>query len=144
MVTGVAAGMAEYLDLAPVLSRLLWVLAAIFSFGLVVVVYFIMAVIMPVAPRVTSQPESEAAAGAEAAESDAALHTVIPAAAPPPAKRRGRASADAIVGITLLVLGGIALLDSFGLFAFFNPWRLWPLILIGVGLAIVFGRRRRV
>ncbi|MDE2769321.1 MAG: PspC domain-containing protein [Chloroflexota bacterium] len=50
MLTGVAGGMAEYFDIDPVIIRLLWVLGAVFTGGVLLVVYFVMAIIMPAPP----------------------------------------------------------------------------------------------
>ncbi len=196
MMTGVCGGMAEYSDLDPVLVRLLWVLAAIFSGGMAIIVYAVMAVITPSAarsgagfeapaapagtagdtatpmpPDAAASPEtaddatppatSEAAAPAETADDAATPAPLDPAASdtepsagasPPaaPAEPQPRASAPAparrwksgsIFGVILVVVGGIALIDSLGMFAFFNPWNLWPLILIGIGAAVIYSRR---
>jgi hypothetical protein len=48
-----------------------------------------------------------------------------------------------VIGITLLVVGGIALLDSLTPYGFFDFWRLWPLILIALGGAFLYTRRPR-
>jgi hypothetical protein len=50
-------------------------------------------------------------------------------------------------GLFLLLLGGIPLLVRAGVLdgaLFADAWRLWPLILVGVGLAILLGRRSSV
>ena len=38
-------------------------------------------------------------------------------------------------GLVILALGTLALLSNFGMVRIFNVWRLWPLILVAVGLA---------
>jgi len=43
--------------------------------------------------------------------------------------------------IFLIFLGTVFLLNTLGVFAF-NIFRLWPLILIGIGLAILLGHGR--
>ena len=48
-------------------------------------------------------------------------------------------------GVFLVILGGIPLLVRAGILdgaLFVDAWRLWPLILIGIGLAILIGHRR--
>ena len=48
-------------------------------------------------------------------------------------------------GVFLVLLGGIPLLVRAGVLdgaVFVDAWRLWPLILVGVGLAILLGHRR--
>ena len=59
MLTGVAGGMAEYFDIDPVIIRLLWVLGAVFTGGLLVLVYFVMAIIMPSPPEDEEEYEDE-------------------------------------------------------------------------------------
>lgn len=166
MLTGVAGGMAEYFNFDPVLARLLWVLAAVFSGGLVIVVYFIMAIVTPTAPSAAAPPgapppaQTPAPGTAEAptapppdelptdAESKAAAaaHMAGPSglAAPvPPVPPRAGTSAVVVIGVALLIIGGIALLDSLTPYGFFDFWRLWPLILIALGAAIIYARRSK-
>ena len=47
MFLGVAGGIGEYLNIDPVLVRLLFVFAALSTAGQVLLVYFILAIIMP-------------------------------------------------------------------------------------------------
>ena len=59
MLTGVAGGMAEYFDIDPVIIRLLWVLGALFTGGVLLVAYFVMAIIMPSPPDEEEAYEDE-------------------------------------------------------------------------------------
>src|SRR4029453_9359599 len=48
-------------------------------------------------------------------------------------------------GLLLIPLGGIPLLDQAGVIdvsRFADPWRLWPLVLVGIGIALLLGRTR--
>ncbi len=38
-------------------------------------------------------------------------------------------------GVVIIVLGGLALLDNFGVIQIHDVWRFWPLVLIAIGLA---------
>lgn len=58
---GVAAGMAEYLDLDPTLVRILWILSALFG-GFTILLYVILAFVMPLAP-VAAMPAGPGAPG---------------------------------------------------------------------------------
>lgn len=49
-IAGVAGGMAAWLKLDPSLVRVVWVLLAVFSGGLFVLVYLVMMVVVPLAP----------------------------------------------------------------------------------------------
>ena len=53
-------------------------------------------------------------------------------------RRIRRGQAGVVIGAVLVIVGGIALLNNF--LPFYDPWRLWPLILVGIGLAILAGR----
>ena len=197
MLTGVAGGMAEYFDIDPVIIRLLWVLGAVFTGGLLVLVYFVMAIIMPSPPEDEEEyedededddlDEEEAAERADEATDDteageaaadeeaepktdggataaaAATGTAgsdAPLAEAPQgrsrrearqarrasrrrARRRGaarrRGQGAVVIGTILLVIGALALVDQFSWLSF---WQFWPLILIGIGGALILGRLR--
>jgi phage shock protein C len=49
-ITGIAGGMAEYLEVDPTVVRILWVLAAIFTGGLAILLYIVLAFVIPVNP----------------------------------------------------------------------------------------------
>ena len=50
MLTGVAGGMAEYLRIDPVIVRMSWVVAVILTSGVGLLVYLVLAVVMPTPP----------------------------------------------------------------------------------------------
>ena len=50
MLAGVAAGVADYLDIDPSLIRIIWALLAILTGGIALVVYIVMAIVVPEAP----------------------------------------------------------------------------------------------
>lgn len=54
-IAGVAGGMAAWLRLDPSLVRIVWVLLAVFSGGLFVLVYLVMMIVVPLAPPGWSQ-----------------------------------------------------------------------------------------
>ncbi len=199
MLTGVAGGMAEYFDIDPVIMRLLWVLGAVFTGGVLLVVYFVMAIIMPSPPdgeeeyddeeeyededldeedearSAEAAPDGqeageasdkdEAAADEEAepktdggataaAPATSAATTDAPLAEAPRERRREarrerrnsrrrarrrRGQGAFVIGAILIVIGGLALLDQFSWLSF---WQFWPLILIGIGGALILGRLR--
>jgi phage shock protein PspC (stress-responsive transcriptional regulator) len=166
LLTGLSAGMADYFDVDPTLMRLLWVLLAIFTGGVAIIVYFVMVVVVPTgaapAPGVepgavgaddepgdvgeAQEPDAEPTGG-EAAPQQApgpaapgAAQTYQPHAPERPSDRR-RMGGAAIVGLALVVIGVLALLDSLGLLAQFDAWRLWPVILIAFGAFLILRRR---
>ena len=168
LLTGLSGGMADYFDVDPTLMRLLWVLLAIFTGGVAIIVYFVMVVVVPtgaapapgIAPRPGGADDEPAAAGDapepgdEPAGEEAASQQASEPAAPgvaqtyrPYAHERssdggsGPLSGAAFVGLALVVIGVLALLDSLGLLAQFDSWRLWPIILIAFGAFLIIRRR---
>lgn len=55
MLTGSLAGIAEYFKLDPTVVRVLFLLSMFFSFGTTIVLYIIIALIIPSAPKSTTQ-----------------------------------------------------------------------------------------
>jgi len=127
--SGVAGGMAEYVDVSPGFVRFLWVLAAIFSGGIFIIVYVALILVLPVA------------AAAPAGESSA-VAVARPPLDPVEAEARAQRRREAI-GYLLVALGAIFLLGNVGLFRFVE-WRyIWPLALIGLGAFLIVQRARR-
>ena len=167
LLTGLSGGMADYFDVDPTLMRLLWVLLAIFTGGVAIIVYFVMVVVVPTgsvpAPGIEPGPvgadDEPAAADApgpddepagEEAASQQASEPAAPGAAPtyqpyapdrPSGSRSSSMGGAAFVGLALVVIGVLALLDSLGLLAQFDSWRLWPIILIAFGAFLIIRRR---
>jgi phage shock protein PspC (stress-responsive transcriptional regulator) len=50
VIAGVAGGIAAWIQVDPSIVRIAWVLGAVFSFGLFVLVYFVMMIVVPLAP----------------------------------------------------------------------------------------------
>ena len=58
--------------------------------------------------------------------------------------RSGRKGRVSIVAVLLIVLGGLLLLQTTGVLpweVWNGIWRLWPVIIIVIGISIVFGQR---
>ena len=52
VISGVCAGLGQYLDIDPTLLRIAAALLAIWSFGTAILVYLALAIIVPIAPEV--------------------------------------------------------------------------------------------
>ena len=133
---GVAAGMAEYLDLDPTLVRVLW-LFSIFFGGFSILLYIILAFVVP------PEPLALPGAGAGVAPDLASSNPAWPAHwHDPRAETRRGGRAGLYVGIVLIVLGGIALAD-----AVVPGWAgvAWfgPAVLVALGAALLVGSIRR-
>ena len=160
---GVAGGMAEYLDIDPTVVRILWIVVGIASGGLVLLAYFILALVIPQAPYATAPgaPAGWATAGAPAgwsAAPGASTGWTTPPAAPVwdpepavnaateprvPQRAEGRGiGAAGIVGIVLVVVGVIALADVM-LPGWVSGAILGPAVILALGAALVVSSIRR-
>ncbi len=115
MLAGVCGGLAAYFELDATIVRLVW--AGVTAFTAVipgVLVYLLFVVIVPVGDG------GEATGGntCEMFESRAAL-----------------------AGMLLLLVGALFLLSNFGIFDWLSWGRLWPLLLILLGVALLVRRR---
>lgn len=129
VVAGVAAGMAHYFEVDPVLVRLIFVALA-FANGLGVLAYLILWLVVP------SEAQLELS-GEEAMRAN--LDSMRERARGLGDRLRGAPQGTVLVGILLVLVGGLFLLDSI------LPWvhmgMLWPLALIAIGAFLLFTRR---
>jgi phage shock protein PspC (stress-responsive transcriptional regulator) len=153
MLAGVAGGLADLWDADPALIRVLWALLVIFTGGLALVVYIVMAFVVPDEPWGAAPPGAFAAAepGADpvagsGAEPVAGAGWVNPApslresrrearAARRAARRSSGAPAGMIGGLVLIAIGGFFLARQFLPQLDFD-W-FWPLILVAIGVVLL-------
>jgi phage shock protein C len=115
MIAGVAGGLAQSMRLDPSIVRLIWAIRVPATGGLALIVYIVMAIVVPEEP-----------AGAEHA---------------PPRPVTGTSFAVP-VGAALVVLGAYLLLRQYIPQLDFD--RIWPVLLIGLGvLLLIVAMRRR-
>lgn len=122
MLAGVAGGLAEHWDADPSLVRLVWALLVIFTGGIALIVYIVMALILPDGPATTIDGPADAAREARHA-----------------ARREGRSSGGRSAGIVfglLLVLFGVWFLVE-ELFPALDTDLFWPISLIILGGALL-------
>ena len=149
MLAGVAAGIADSLDADPSIVRVAWVLLTIVTGGIALVVYIVMAIVVPEGPG-GGQP----AGGPWRPPFAEATGPVPSTAAWTPdvearraARRARRAAGDPgrgglIAGLVLILIGGFFLLREFVPWFDWRVW--WPVGLIGLGvLLLVFALRPR-
>ena len=141
---GVAAGMAEYLEIDPTLVRILWILSA-FLGGFTILLYIILAFVIPLEPATAPTGEASGSIGDPAAGSppDAGAN---PEWTPPPPTRRpddrrgGRTGL--FIGVLLIVFGAIAMANML-----IPGWAvgglLGPAFLVALGAALLVGSARR-
>jgi phage shock protein C len=167
VLAGVAGGLADYLDVDPSLVRVVWAILILFSGGVLLLVYILMAIIVPEEPAgagrsyaVESGQSGSSGSSADTGprpdttEGDSSVTTRSDwgrtrAAGdedrPRWERRERRGSGGLLIGIILIVVGGIFLVREY---VPALDWdRLWPIILIAIGavllLAAISGRDRR-
>lgn len=151
MLAGVAGGLAEMWDADPSLVRVIWALLVLFTGGIALIVYIVMAIVIPEDDAVRSAgvgqtfgatPPPGANASWTPAEAQAARQAADEARAARRAARGDRGfPAGAVLGGFLIILGGFFLAREFLPTIDFD-W-FWPLILVGLGVLLVVSAVRR-
>ena len=134
MLAGVAGGLGEYFDVDPLLVRLAWVVLCFATVGFAILAYTILAIIMPRDESRASRPPDVESGGVQgpAGEESPAIGAEQ-ATASRERRRRGR------IALILIVVGLAVLVINLNWL-----WTVvWPLLLIGLGIAILRGRSRR-
>ena len=161
MIAGVAGGLAELWDADPSLVRIGWALLAVFTGGIALVVYIVMAIVVPEeddvmpwstepglpptgeaslagAPSALAAPVAPARSAAELARARAvARQARREERALRRAARGDRPRTGAIVIGVLFILGG-----AWFLVREYIPWFdwdwVWPATLVGIGILVLF------
>lgn len=137
MLTGVSGGLAEYFSVDSVLVRLGWVVLCFITLGLAVLFYVVLAIVMP-------QEQTGITAGLSDITPDSS-GDVPDSADEERSGDSGRSSRRRdLFAVALIVVGVLVLLANFGIFWWLRWDVLWPLVLIGIGAAVLIGRARRV
>jgi phage shock protein PspC (stress-responsive transcriptional regulator) len=119
---GVAAGLAEYVDVDPTLMRVLFVLAFFLGFGTILLAYIVFWFVMP---EQDDADPSRPAVSLSVGTTDPGL----------------------LLGGALVVIGALLLLNELAIDRWFGFGFLtvaWPVLLIAGGLALVLRARDRV
>ncbi len=159
MIAGVAGGLAEHLDADPSLIRIVWAVLIFLTGGLALLVYIVMAIVVPEGepldglassgasttaadPNQGAVPGSADPAGTETARvASAGTAPASPGMAAPTATRRARrdparqGQGGLIGGLILILLGAAFLVRQLVPAIDYGSW--WPLILIGLGVILI-------
>ncbi|MCP4582640.1 MAG: PspC domain-containing protein [candidate division Zixibacteria bacterium] len=130
MIGGVCAGLAEYFKIDASLARLAAVIL-IFPGGLSLWAYIVAWIVIPHKPLISDT----------AAASESSTDENVPVVADGESISEPEEGGDKsrfIVGIVLVGLGILFLLNTLNLFDFFSFYRMWPMVLIIVGLVVLF------
>jgi phage shock protein PspC (stress-responsive transcriptional regulator) len=130
---GVAGGISEYFNIDSNIIRIIFILLAVFG-GSGILIYLVLWILLPAKSRVDRTNDdhiktnvSEIKAKAESFAGDMRDISY-------------QDSSQFWLGVLIVTIGVVFLLNNFGLFGFINFARLWPLILILLGLAILIKR----
>jgi len=145
MIAGVAGGVAEHLDADPSIIRIVWAVLIFLTGGLALLVYIVMAFVVPerpagmevVNPAATPDSNEPVPAGSWRAP-DGSTVPIASSTARPPRRQRDpadRARAGLIGGLVLVGLGGIFLVRELIPAFDFDLW--WPAMLIGLGIVLI-------
>lgn len=129
VIGGVAAGLADYLNADPALVRIAWAILVPLTGGAALLAYIVAWIVVPEAP-------AEPRPAADPGDPDAAP----PAASQPESPRREN-RAGLVVGLGLVVIGVWFLLREY--LPDFDWGLVWPVVLIGIGAAILLATMRR-
>jgi phage shock protein PspC (stress-responsive transcriptional regulator) len=132
VISGVAGGVAEYFDIDPSIVRIAWVLLALITGGVFLILYGVMWLVVPVSYSSTPGTAASATEGQAPPGSQEA---------PPPGPPRGSGSAGLVFGLIFVGLGLYFLAREY--LPAFNIDRLWPLGLVALGVFLLIAAMRQ-
>jgi phage shock protein C len=159
MLAGVAGGLADYWDADPSLIRIIWALLVIPTGGVALVVYVVMAIVVPEEgdarftapgdPPIATASTPPPATGATTSEPTTDAYPPDPREARRAAKAARRAerranrsnSGPVLFGAFLVILGGFFLVREWWPQIDFD-W-VWPAVLIVLGIVVLIASIRR-
>lgn len=122
MIAGVCGGLAEYFNVDTILVRIAAVVLALTAHGAGLLAYLIFWIIVPQKPL-----------GEVVVETGDSLTVAVEGEKGKTERKNG----ILFVGAGLIVLGALFLLDNFVPVIFFSIGKLWPVVLIVIGLLIL-------
>ncbi len=139
VIGGVAGGLAEYMNIDPIIIRIILVVLAFAGAGFVIFLYILGWVIIPEAPGVGSHSHrsdsSPKDAGQDLREKVNKVAHEFRETTERYTNRKAGSNGQMIGGSILLVIGGLFLLNNV---LGYDVWtRFWPLILIVIGIMLL-------
>jgi phage shock protein C len=136
MLAGVAGGLAEMWGADPSLVRVLWALLVIFTGGIALLVYIVMAVVVPDEDEVFGPGAGDGSvAVVDSSQAPASTGAVVRPPRPPARTDRGGLPAGVLFGGFLVLLGAFFLVREFLPQIDFD-W-FWPLVLVAIGVVLI-------
>jgi len=124
IVAGVAGGTADYFDIDPAIIRLIWILS-VFAAGAGIWAYLVAWAIVPENPKEKRKDLSFASKVKKIKKEETKIHEGL--------KIYGRSP---LLGLFLMIIGAVFLANNF--FPELRLDKYWPIIPIGLGLALIF------
>jgi phage shock protein PspC (stress-responsive transcriptional regulator) len=149
MLFGVCGGLAKYFGIDSSLMRIIVVLLAIVTGGVGVLIYFIMAFIVPLEGSTKTTPREIVLENVEEAKTTAQglgqdIKDTFSGKKPESQEtEKVQAQRRNIFGVILIVVGIFLLLGVFGVFHWANWSVIWPIVLIAIGLLIILSVSRK-
>jgi phage shock protein C len=143
VIGGVCAGLADYFDTDIAIVRALFLLTFIFM-GTGLMVYIVLWIVLPrkyqfFNPGVDYRVPPQDAYNPFTA--DVPPQQEMPFGVPP--KKTGSSTPALIIGVVLIFIGLSFLLHELHLFRFWHFGKLWPVVLVGAGLALMASGNKR-
>lgn len=143
MIAGVASGLADYLYVDVTIIRIAFILLAVFGFS-GVLIYIVMWIAIPEKPFLQNYPNFDT--NYKVSEEPFNVYTTPPNPIIIPEKKKS-GNGRIIAGIILIFVGGYFLLNELDILPeWFSIFKLWPVVLIAMGLVILFrpGKKKTV
>ena len=140
MLSGVAGGLAEMLDIDPSIVRIVWAVLVPLTGGIALLVYIVMAIVVPERPPGAESgyvaPPSTGTSGTSGTlGTSGVVATSASTGSPRGSDRSERGRGGLVAGLVLIVVGGFFLIRQFIPAIDLGAW--WPAIAIGLGLVLV-------
>ncbi|MGQ9798835.1 MAG: PspC domain-containing protein [Ignavibacterium sp.] len=136
MLGGVCGGLGEYFEIDPVIIRVLFIITVLFGGG-GILAYIILWIVIPkkpfTIPKFNQESSNETNPNTEQSTNDNSFRNFV--------IEKRRMNKNSLAGIILIFLGVLFLLDNF--LPRFSFHDLWPLILIGIGIALILNARNK-
>jgi phage shock protein C len=151
MIAGVCAGLADYFSIDPTIIRVLF-LATLILHGSGVLIYIILWIVLPVKNYMFNNPTVDYKVPPNPFESTPPFGSSTSFGNMPPQNPGDpftdqmpsrRSSGTIIAGTILILMGSFFLLDEFNFIPDWDFSRLWPAILIAVGLVFILARSKK-
>ena len=134
MLGGVCGGLGEYFDIDPVIIRVLFIVAVLFGGG-GILAYIILWIVIPqkpfTIPKFNRESSNKTNPNTEQNTNDNSFRNFV--------IEKRRMNKNSLAGMILIFFGILFLLDNF--LPRFSFHDLWPLILIGIGFALILNAR---